>query len=89
MSKIYVDQTVTIELVSDTNISAATNKIKYKKPNGATGEWLTPTLTGNYTLSYKTTLDISGWWTFWVHSTWGTDVIPSTVASLEVYVEGT
>ena len=87
MGKFYKNQALTIRLTSDMDISAADNLIKFRSPAKVENE-VTPSLIGNYSVSYKTKLSEKGTWRVWINSTWGDDVVPSTYATIEVYEEG-
>lgn len=96
MGKIYKNQTeLTIRLDTGVDLSAAaTSKIKYKKPSGATGEWTATVydVTNGIIqkiLSLTTDLDQAGAWTFWAYITF-TDgySAPGEPSILDVFEEG-
>lgn len=96
MSKIFLKQTaLTITLDTGIDLTDATAaKIKYKKPNGKTGEWTaqidSPATSG--TISYAVQagdLDMKGDWKFWSHITFSdATVAPGEAVVQRVYAEG-
>lgn len=93
MGKIYKNQTalrITLETYI-TLVSATTTLIKYKKPSGATGNWIA-TVAGStiyYDIGSSADLDEDGTWTMWSHITFtGGTVVPGEPATVKVYIEG-
>lgn len=92
MSKVYINQTnLTISLdTGETLTNVTTALIKYKKPDGTSGQW-TATASGQ-SVSYAVSagnLNVSGRWTIWAHITFAngkTSIGEPSV--LTVYQEG-
>ena len=92
---IYVGQEA-LDMRLDTNIdhTASTNlKIKYRKPDGTSGEWDAVLYNVTYLRKEFTKdaneLDESGIWTFWTHATMADGrVIPGDPVQYHVMMEG-
>lgn len=96
MSKIYVGQSsLRLKLTTGVDITGATTlQIKYKKPNGATGEWTALEYDETNGVIYydfaANELDVSGRWIVWAYVIFsdGRDA-PGEPYKFRVYEEGT
>jgi hypothetical protein len=94
MSKIFKGQgKLKIRLRTGVNLSGATCKIKYKKPNQLKGEWeadVVDAVNGviEYNISDSNVLNISGEWKVKAYCTFpGGGTISGQVANFRVYPE--
>jgi len=95
MGRVHTGQTkLRITLTCGEDITGATAKIKYKKPNGATGDWnavIQTAATGviYYDVVNTSDLDMEGAWTVWAHITFSDNrVAAGDPVKLAVYTEG-
>ena len=92
MGKIYVGQTaLTIELATGVSLSGSSVYVRYKKPNGDTGQW-DATITGDTIVKYSAQvddIDQAGEWTFWSKVVFGDSTwAPGEPIKETIYEEG-
>ena len=98
MSKIYVNQTaLRINTSVNEDITGASVKIKYKKPDNTTGEWIgvidKPSSGGFYYDATSTEgvydIDMKGKWTLWAEVTFANgNIALGEPTSMQVYLAG-
>lgn len=98
MGKVYKNQTnLTLTITGSTNISGATVKLKYKKPNGVSGEFtsgisITDAANGviEFTPQSASDFDVVGKWILWQYVTFpDTTVAAGEPFELIISKEGT
>ena len=95
-NKIFVGQSsLRIRLTTGVDITGATCKIKYKKPDNSTGEFSPCPIESNsqgifyYDVQDTTELDQAGRWKFWAHVTFSDGrVAPGETVEVRVYRPG-
>lgn len=95
MGKIYVGQTALVITVGvRCNITGATCTIKYKKPNGARGEFaatIVNATTGviRYTVSSSSDIDQAGLWSLWAYVVFSDGTVAAGESCrIKIYKEG-
>lgn len=97
MGRIFKNQTaLKVQIETGVDLTSATKKIKYKKPDGSLGEFSTGIADINltegiieWTPADANSLDQAGTWTMWVHITFsGGSVAAGEVFCIEVNQEG-
>lgn len=95
MGKFYVGQTaLTIERTVGQDVTGATCKIKYKKPNGDTGSWDAEIVTAaigviKYEIADASDIDMAGDWTVWAYVTFADgNSAPGETTIITFYNEG-
>jgi hypothetical protein len=95
MGKIFLNQTkLTIRLnVEDDMAGVASAKIKYRKPNGATGDFVavidSPSREIYYNVNATTDLDIEGRWFFWAFLTYSDGkTLAGEVDAIKILMQG-
>ena len=90
IEKVFLNQTITIGLAGNIDVTGAVNEIRYINPRGERGVFDTPVeVHGKSRIRTKTKLTIPGKWTVWAHTTFSNgDSFPSTSYSFTVFEEG-
>ena len=94
MAQYYIGQSnLRIELETGITLTGNTVVIKYKKPDGVTGQWAGTISTDvskvYYDLTSTTDIDVAGKWYFWAHVTYGDASIgKGNTATQYFYKEG-
>ncbi len=89
MGKVYVGQSLRINVEMGADITGGTCLVKYKKPGFVTGSWPATISDGpTGAMFVDVTPDTKGHWTMWGHATVGSNVLIGESKEVHVFEEG-